>query len=50
MKSGVKNGLYEIDLKLKKINVVANEFALLSAILELNNFQIHLNENYTDLQ
>ena len=41
-----KNGLYEIDLKLKKIKVVANEFALLSAILELNNFQIHLNENY----
>lgn len=41
-----ENGLYEIDLKLKKIKVVANEFALLSAILELNNFQIHLNENY----
>lgn len=41
-----ENGLYEIDLKLKKIKVVANEFSLLSAILELNNFQIHLNENY----
>ena len=40
-----ENGLYEIDLKLKKIKVVANEFALLSAILELNNFQIHLNTN-----
>ena len=39
-------GLYDIDLKLKKIKVVANELALLSAILELNNFQIHLNEEY----
>lgn len=41
-----ENELYEIDLKLKKIRVIANEFALLSAILELNNFQIHLNEDY----
>lgn len=41
-----ENGMYEIDLKLKKIKVIANEFALLSAILELNNFQIHLNEDY----
>lgn len=39
-------GLYDIDLKLRKIKVVANELALLSAILELNNFQIHLNEEY----
>lgn len=38
------NGLYEIDLKLKKIKVIANEISLLSAILELNNFQIHLTE------
>lgn len=41
-----ENGLYKIDLKLKKIKVVANELALLSAILELNNFEIHLNEKY----
>ena len=41
-----ENGMYEIDLKLKKIRVISNEFALLSAILELNNFQIHLNEDY----
>ena len=41
-----ENGLYQIDLKLKKINVIANEVALLSAILELNDFQIHLSEKY----
>lgn len=41
-----QNGLYAIDLKLKKIKVIANELALLSAILELNNFQICLNEQY----
>lgn len=41
-----EKGLYEIDLKLKKIKVVANELALLSSILELNDFQIHLNEKY----
>lgn len=41
-----EKGLYEIDLKLKKIKVVANELALLSSILELNTFQIHLNEKY----
>ena len=41
-----KNGLYEIDLKLKKIKVFANEISLLSALLELNNFQIHLKEEY----
>lgn len=40
------NGIYEIDLKLKKIKVLANEMSLLSAILELNNFQIHLKEEY----
>jgi len=40
------NGLYQIDLKLKKIKVIANEISLLSAILELNNFQIHLTEEY----
>lgn len=41
-----EKGLYEIDLKAKKIKVFANEIALLSALLELNNFQIHLKEEY----
>ena len=41
-----ENGLYEIDLKLKKIKVIANEIALLSAIFELNDFQKRLNEEY----
>lgn len=41
-----ENGLYEIDLKLKKIKVIANEIALLSAIFELNDFQIRLKEEY----
>ena len=41
-----ENGLYQVDLKLKSIRAIANELALLSAILELNNFQIYLNENY----
>lgn len=41
-----KNKKYNIDLKLKKIEVVENELALLSAILELNNFQIQLKEKY----
>lgn len=41
-----QKGSYEIDLKLKKIKVVANEISLLSALLELNNFQIHLKEEY----
>lgn len=41
-----ENGLFAIDLKNKKINVFANELSLLSALLELNNFQIHLKEEY----
>lgn len=41
-----ENGLYEIDLKLGKIKAIANEIVLLSAILEINNFQIRLNEKY----
>lgn len=41
-----KEGSYVIDLKLKKIKVIANELSLLSAILELNNFQIRLEEQY----
>ena len=40
------NKLYEIDFKLKKIKVIANEMALLGAILELNDFEIHLIEQY----
>lgn len=41
-----QKGSYEIDLKLKKIKVVANEISLLSALLELNNFEIRLKEEY----
>lgn len=41
-----KNKKYNTDLKLKKIEVVENELVLLSAILELNNFQIRLREEY----
>ena len=41
-----ENGLYEIDLKTRRIKVLDNELALLSALLELNNFQIHLKEEY----
>ena len=35
-----ENGLCQVDLVYKKIIVLANEFALLKALLELNNFQI----------
>ena len=38
--------VYDVDLKLKKINVIDNEVCLLSAILELNDFKIYLNEQY----
>lgn len=41
-----ENSMFSIDLKNKKIKVFANELSLLSALLELNNFQIHLNEEY----
>lgn len=41
-----KNKIYDVDLKLKKINVIENEISLLSAILELNNFKIYLGEEY----
>ncbi len=41
-----ENKLYDVDLKLKKIKVIENETALLSAILELDNFRIYLNEEY----
>ena len=41
-----EKGSFEIDLKAKKIIVLANEISLLLALLELNNFQIHLKEEY----
>lgn len=41
-----QKGNFEIDLKTRKIIVLANEISILSAILELNNFQIHLKEEY----
>lgn len=37
---------YEVDLKLKKIKVIDNELNLLTAILELNDFKIYLEEKY----
>lgn len=37
---------YEVDLKLKKIKVIDNELNLLTAILELNDFKIYLDERY----
>lgn len=41
-----EEGLYKIDIKTKKIKVIANEFILLTALLELNNFEIHLKEEH----
>lgn len=41
-----ENGSYEIDLKIKRIKVLPNELAMLSALMELNNFEIHLKEEY----
>lgn len=41
-----ENGLFSIDMKNKKIKVLANEISILSALLELNNFQIHLKEEH----
>lgn len=41
-----ENGLCQVDLRFKKITVLANEFALLKALLELNDFQIHLKDEY----
>lgn len=37
---------YNVDLKIKKIEVIDNELYLLAAIMELNNFKIYLNERY----
>ena len=41
-----ENKIFEADLKLRKIRVIENELCLLSAILELNNFKIYLDERY----
>ena len=41
-----ENGLCEVDLIFKKITVISNEFALLKALLELNNFQVRLKEEH----
>ena len=41
-----ENKVFEVDLKLRKINVIDNELYLLSAILELNNFRVYLDERY----
>ena len=41
-----ENKIFDVDLKLRKIKVIANEVCLLSAILELNNFKIYLDERY----
>lgn len=41
-----EKGAFDIELKSKKIKVLANEISMLSALLELNNFQIHLKEEY----
>lgn len=41
-----ENKIFEVDLKLRKIRVIENELYLLSAILELNNFKIYLDERY----
>ena len=38
------NSKYEVDFKLKKIKAVENELAILSALLELDDFQINLSE------
>lgn len=41
-----ENGLYKIDFKLKRILVLENEFAMLSALLSLNDFQVYVKEEY----
>ena len=41
-----ENGAFDIELKTKKIKVLPNEISMLSALLELNNFQINLKEQY----
>jgi len=41
-----EHGLYKIDFKLKLIVVLENEFAMLSALLGLNEFEVHVKEQY----
>lgn len=41
-----ENGLCDVDLIFKKINVLSNEFALLKSLVELNDFQIRLKDEY----
>ena len=41
-----EHGLYKIDFKLKIIVVLENEFAMLSALLGLNEFQVNIKEQY----
>ena len=42
----VENKTFDVDMKLKKIRVVENEISLLSALLELDDFKIYLEEKY----
>lgn len=41
-----EHGLYKIDYKLKIIVVLENEFAMLSALIGMNEFQINIKEEY----
>lgn len=41
-----EHGLYKLDFKLKIIIVLENEFALLSALMGMNDFQIYVKEQY----
>ncbi len=41
-----ERGLYKIDFKLKIIVVLENEFAMLSALIGMNEFQIYIKEEY----
>lgn len=41
-----EHGLYKIDFRLKIIEVLENEFAILSALIGMNEFQINVKEQY----
>jgi len=41
-----EHGLYKIDFRLKIIVVIENEFAMLSALLGANEFQVNIKEQY----
>lgn len=41
-----EHGLYKIDFKLKIIEVLENEFAMLSALIGMRDFQINIKEQY----